>query len=40
MEGLTFFPVIGWMIKGGIAASVIKTLGELIIKYFESIEHA
>ncbi|WP_213806527.1 DUF697 domain-containing protein [Granulicella sp. dw_53] len=40
MEGLTFFPVIGWAIKGGIAGSVIKTLGELIIKYFESIERS
>jgi uncharacterized protein (DUF697 family) len=39
MEGLTFFPVIGWAIKGGIAASVIKALGEGIIKYFDSIEH-
>lgn len=39
MEGLNFFPVIGWAIKGGIAGSIIKTLGELIIKYFESIEH-
>ncbi|MEQ1679141.1 MAG: hypothetical protein ABL950_00840 [Nitrospira sp.] len=38
MEGLNFFPVIGWAIKGGVAGSVIKTLGELIIKYFESIE--
>jgi uncharacterized protein (DUF697 family) len=38
MEGLTFFPVVGWAIKGGIAGTVIKTLGELIIKYFESIE--
>lgn len=38
MEGLTFFPVIGWAIKGGIAASVIKALGEIIIKYFESID--
>lgn len=38
MEGLNFFPIIGWAIKGGIAASVIKTLGTLIIKYFESIE--
>jgi uncharacterized protein (DUF697 family) len=38
MEGLNFFPIIGWAIKGGIAAGVIKTLGELIIKYFESIE--
>ena len=38
MEGLNFFPVVGWAIKGGIAGSVIKTLGELIIKYFESIE--
>jgi len=39
MEGLTFFPVIGWAIKGGIAGSVIKALGEGIIKYFDSIEH-
>ncbi len=38
MEGLNFFPFIGWAIKGGIAAGVIKSLGELIIKYFESIE--
>lgn len=38
MEGLTFFPVIGWAIKGAIAATVIKSLGEVIIKYFESIE--
>ncbi|KAF0240065.1 MAG: GTP-binding protein HSR1-related protein [bacterium] len=38
MEGLTFLPFIGWAIKGGIAASVIKALGEVIIKYFESIE--
>jgi len=40
MEGLTFFPVVGWAIKGGIAGTVIKTLGELIIKYFESIEQS
>ena len=40
MEGLTFFPIIGWALKGGIAGATIKTLGELIIKYFESIEHA
>jgi len=40
MEGLTFIPVIGWAIKGGIAGSVIKTPGELIIKYFESIEQS
>jgi uncharacterized protein (DUF697 family) len=40
MEGLTFFPVVGWLIKGGIAASVIKALGEVIIKYFESIERS
>jgi uncharacterized protein (DUF697 family) len=39
IEGLTFFPVIGWAIKGGIAGSVIKALGEGIIKYFDSIEH-
>lgn len=38
MEGFTFFPIVGWAIKGGIAASVIKGLGEVIIKYFESIE--
>lgn len=38
MEGLTFFPVVGWAIKGGIAGSVVKTLGELIIQYFESID--
>lgn len=38
MEALTFFPVWGWAIKGGIAGTIIKTLGELIIKYFESIE--
>lgn len=38
MEGLNFFPVIGWAIKGGIAGGVLKSLGEVIIKYFESIE--
>lgn len=38
MEGLTFFPVVGWLIKGGIAGGVVKSLGEVIIKYFESIE--
>jgi uncharacterized protein (DUF697 family) len=40
LEWFTFFPVVGWAIKGGIAASVIKSLGELIIKYFESLERS
>ncbi len=38
MEGLNFIPIAGWLLKGGIAGSTIKTLGELIIKYFESID--
>jgi hypothetical protein len=38
MKGLNFIPIFGWALKGGIAGGVIKSLGELIIKYFETIE--
>lgn len=35
MEAANFVPVIGWLVKGGIAASTIEALGALIIKHFE-----
>jgi uncharacterized protein (DUF697 family) len=38
MEGMNFFGPVAWIIKGGIAGGVIKSLGEAIIAYFESIE--
>lgn len=33
--GLSWFPGIGWLIKGGIAAATTKTAGEVMIRYFK-----
>jgi uncharacterized protein (DUF697 family) len=33
--GLSWFPGIGWLIKGGIAAITTKTAGAIMIKYFK-----
>ena len=37
MEALNAIPFAGWAVKGGIAGSVIKTLGEAIIAYYEKL---
>jgi uncharacterized protein (DUF697 family) len=35
-EGANLVPVVGWGIKGAIAATTIEGLGELVIRHFES----
>ncbi len=32
---LSFIPIAGWIIKGGVAAGITKTAGELVISYFK-----
>lgn len=34
--GLSWFPGIGWLIKGGVAAATTKSAGELMINYFKN----
>lgn len=36
LNAANFLPVIGWGIKGAIAATTIEGLGEVIIRHFES----
>ena len=33
--GLVWFPGIGWLIKGGVAAATTKTAGTIMINYFK-----
>lgn len=40
LEALNFVPFAGWAVKGVVAAGVIKTLGELIIKHYEATSDA
>jgi uncharacterized protein (DUF697 family) len=35
MEAATFIPVIGWAAKPAIAAGIVKSMGQLVIKHFE-----
>ena len=36
LNAANFLPVIGWAIKGAIAATTIEGLGEVIIRHFET----
>lgn len=38
LEALDFVPGPGWLVKGGVAGGVIKTLGEAVIKHYEKLE--
>lgn len=38
LEACNFLPGPGWLIKGGVAGTTIKLLGESIISFYESIE--
>jgi len=33
---LSFFPIIGWAAKAGLAGAMTKTVGEFVIKYFKT----
>ena len=33
--GLSWFPGVGWLIKGGVAAATTKTAGMIMINYFK-----
>jgi uncharacterized protein (DUF697 family) len=35
LEACNFIPVAGWLIKGGIAATAIESIGATIIRHFE-----
>lgn len=37
LEALTFLPIIGWAIKGGVAAGIIKALGSLLTEHYEKV---
>jgi uncharacterized protein (DUF697 family) len=38
LEALNFVPFAGWAAKGAIAGSIIKSMGELVIKHYEDEE--
>lgn len=37
MEAMTFLPIAGWAAKSGIAAGVVWSMGQLVIKHFEEL---
>jgi len=39
LELLNWLPGYGWLVKGGVATSTIKLMGEAIIKHFEAVDH-
>jgi uncharacterized protein (DUF697 family) len=37
LEALTFVPLLGWAIKGGVAAAIIKILGSVLADHYEKV---